>query len=292
MPFDYEALVGHLNIVGGRTLSTTPPGVLVEVAPKKAARGREMDTFFALVLPSGQKTASAAFYERMAQLAAETYFNSSGSVTSGVRTLYTLLNQQLNDHNRSELHHYEANMLCAVLHNNDLFVARVGSGGGIYYNTDQTEGFPANFDTEGALTGTPLGVQPVPDIKMSRYTVYTGSRLILADANLAEMDMAAMTNAIRAANLGEVLLNFRELAGQQINLVAAEFVPPDMPSHVALQEGHSSARMPTPAPTPPTPEIESAPVSELTGEARIQVQRSASNLLLKTAQGLDKSMPR
>jgi hypothetical protein len=35
MPFDYESLVGHLYIVGGRALSVTPPGALVEVAPKK-----------------------------------------------------------------------------------------------------------------------------------------------------------------------------------------------------------------------------------------------------------------
>ncbi|MBC7870407.1 MAG: hypothetical protein H7Y09_06170, partial [Chitinophagaceae bacterium] len=52
MAFEYEALVCHLYVVGGRSISAAPPGALVEVAPRKAARGREADTFFTLVLPS------------------------------------------------------------------------------------------------------------------------------------------------------------------------------------------------------------------------------------------------
>jgi hypothetical protein len=53
MAVELEALVGHIFIAGGRTIKTNPPGALCEVAPKKAARGREQDTFFVLVLPSG-----------------------------------------------------------------------------------------------------------------------------------------------------------------------------------------------------------------------------------------------
>jgi len=44
MPFELEALVGHLYVVNGRTISAPPPGALVEVSPRKAARGREADT--------------------------------------------------------------------------------------------------------------------------------------------------------------------------------------------------------------------------------------------------------
>ncbi len=74
MPIEYEALIGHLYVVGGRAISVAPPGLLVEAAPKRAARGRETDTFFALVTPAGETIAPEAFYERMAQLASDEYF--------------------------------------------------------------------------------------------------------------------------------------------------------------------------------------------------------------------------
>ncbi len=80
MAFEFEALVGHLHLVGGRAISIPPPGALVEVTPKKTARGRETDTFFALVLPGGDTDAKPEFFERMAGLACETYFGSSGSM--------------------------------------------------------------------------------------------------------------------------------------------------------------------------------------------------------------------
>ena len=128
MAFDFEALVGHLYMVGGRSLSTQPPGMLVEVAPKKAARGRELDTIFVLVTPSGDVTAPAAFYDQMANLAAERYFNSTGSVTAGLRAVFNSLNQDLVEHNGEGKRHYEANLVCSVLKDNELFLARAGAG--------------------------------------------------------------------------------------------------------------------------------------------------------------------
>mgnify|MGYP001606446612 CR=1 FL=1 len=110
MAFELEALVGHLYIVGGRTINTTPPGALVEVAPGKAARGREIDTFFALVLPSGD-IAPTSFYEQMALMSAERYFKQTGSVTAAVRKVLTHLNYNLYEHNQSGRHQYEANMI-------------------------------------------------------------------------------------------------------------------------------------------------------------------------------------
>src|SRR5687767_7983186 len=129
MAFDFEALVGHLYVVGGRSLSAQPPGMLVEVAPRKAARGREMDTIFVLVTPSGDATAPSAFYDQMAQVSAERYFNSTGSVTAGLRTVFNTINEDLTEHNSGgSKKRYEANILAAVLRDDEVFLARVGSG--------------------------------------------------------------------------------------------------------------------------------------------------------------------
>ncbi len=243
MAFDFEALVGHLYVVGGRSISTAPPGALVEVAPRKAQRGRETDTFFTLVLPSGEVNAPTSFYERMAKTAAEHYFNSGGSVTAGLRSAFNTLNQNLYDHNESAKQPYEADMLCAVLHNDSLFVGRVGAGVSVLRYNGQTKTLPEDVGDDEALFKPPMGVQPVPEVHMARYTVGNGSRLILGDSNLAEFETEKITGALLAQDLGEVLAALRELVMLQTTLMVVEFVPPETPATVPVHEGESTTEV-------------------------------------------------
>jgi hypothetical protein len=292
MLFDFESLVGHLYIVGGRSINANPPGLLVEVAPRKAARGREMDTFFALVLPAGHNPAPASFYERMAHLAAEQYFSSSGSVTSGVRTLFNALNTNLFEHNESAANRpYEANMICAILHGSDVFLARVGGGVAMLQTMGSIRAFPSSFDNDEALFGPPLGAQPVPDIKMTHHRLSSGARLILADPALADLDNARLENALSQANLGEVLLSYKSLATGNLTLLAVEFVPPESADSVAVRAGHSTrpeatAPVAQPAEAMAAPSAGPLPRTKLpTGGYR--VQRGASAVALRLADGLD-----
>ncbi len=290
MAFEYEALVGHLYIVNGRAISVAPPGALVEVAPKKAQRGREMDTFFTLVLPSGEVTAPASFYEQMAVLAAERYFSSSGSVTSGVRTLFNALNQNLYEHNLDHQRRYEASLICAVLHGDDLFVARVGAGVALVHIDGDLQPFPAAFENDEVLFGPPLGVQPIPDIKMTRYRVSSGARLTLADANLAEVNMEHMRSALTQPDISQVLTSFKPLIPRQIIMQVIEFVPPEVPVPIAVLEAHSSASLSsasiTPTPSPAITEQTEYVVSR-GAAARYQAQTGLSRATLRVANGLD-----
>lgn len=248
MPFEYEALVGQLYVVGGRSISTAPPGALVEVAPLKAARGREADTLFTLVLPSGDALAPAAFYERMALTAAEQYFESTGSVTAGLRETIEYLNGNLLEFNQSHPDKtYEANMLCAVLRGDDLIVARVGSGVVVYLHQGKCETLPADLANDEALFGPPLGVQPTTEIKLSRHRVTTGTRLVMADANLADFSSGQLEEAITAADISLTIVAFKELARLQLSLLAVEFVPPEAPVSTSIpipvREGASSVEI-------------------------------------------------
>ncbi|GIL11363.1 MAG: hypothetical protein BroJett038_00830 [Chloroflexota bacterium] len=244
MPLEFEALVGHLYIVGSRAISAAPPGALVEVAPKKAARGRELDTFFTLVLPSGEVVAPSKFYEQMATLGAERYFSSAGSVTAGLRAVFNSLNENLTEHNSSGKRRYEASMLCAVLRDDEVYLARVGSGVALLWDGGQLQPFPADFSQDEALFGPPLGVHPVPDIKMAKYTIHEGARLVLADPSLADMETAKTNAALAATDIGEVLAAFKALAAASITLLAVEFVTPETPSPVVVKESESTARVP------------------------------------------------
>lgn len=240
MPFELEALVGHLYIAGGRTIKTTPPGALCEVAPRRAARGREVDTFFTLVLPSGT-IAPNTFYQQMALMAAERYFSNTGSVTSALREVYNSLNNNLFEHNQGNRTHYEAAMLSVVLRSEELFVARVGAAALALYSNAETVTFPADLNNDEALFKPPLGVQPIPEVEMSRYKLHSGSRVLLADANIAEIQPDKLRDALQAATLEEVLEQFKLLVTLQTQLLVAEFVPPEEPVPVPTVTGQSSA---------------------------------------------------
>ncbi len=240
MPIEYEALIGHLYVVGGRAISVAPPGLLVEAAPKRAARGRETDTFFALVTPAGETIAPAAFYERMAQLASDEYFESSGSVTSALRDVLANINENLFEHNSTDPRRYEANVIAGVLRGADLYLGKIGTGAGLLALKDTTQAFPADFSDKAALKGVSMGVEMTPEIKMAKYTVSANTRLLLADAALAEQPLDEVQAAVGLEDIGAVLAKLREIVKTQITLLALEFVPPDQPVALPIKETAST----------------------------------------------------
>jgi hypothetical protein len=241
MAFELEALVGHLYIAGKRAINTTPPGALVEVAPIKAARGRETDTFFVLVLPSGN-VAPTSFYEQMAKMSTERYFATGGSVTSALREVFNSLNYNLFEHNRSGRRHYETNLICAVLRDEELYIGRVGAGAAVLRHSGITATYPENLTDDDALYQPPLGVQPMPNIELKRYNVGVGSRLILTDANIAEIRLEKITQALVAQKLEETLTDFKLMVTLQIQMMVIEFVPVNQtPSDQAITGESSEA---------------------------------------------------
>jgi len=284
MPFEYEALVGHLYVVGGRAVSAHPPGALVEVAPKRAARGRETDTFFVLVLPSGEAVASASFYERMAQTAAERYFDSTGSVTAGLRQVYNSLNQDLREHNEAQGNTpYEANMITAVLRGSDLIVARVGAAVAMVRHMGATQTVPNDLDNDDAVYEAPLGVKLTIDPKMTRFQVINGTRLIFADANLTELPLDGLTRAIAEADIGLSLIAFKELARLSLTLLAIEFVTPESPAPLPVPEGESTLAIADASKARPHNPVTDAPEQEL---RRARANKRPPKVVLQTQRGL------
>lgn len=68
-----------------------------------------------------------------------------------------------------------------VLKDDELFLARAGAGVALYRHMGEMQPFPTDFSNDEVLYGPPLGVQPVPDIKMTRYGVMQGSRLVMSE---------------------------------------------------------------------------------------------------------------
>lgn len=281
MAFEYEALVGNLYVVGGRAVSVPPPGALVEVAPRRAARGRETDTFFALVLPSGDAAAPTSFFERMVQLAAERYFESTGSVTTGIKQVFASLNQDLYNHNQEPGNRpYEANMICAVLRGDDLIIGRVGAAVAILRHQDQISTVPEDLTNEEAVFDPPIGVQLAPEIKLTRHRVATSTRMIFADAHLADLPLERVTAAMGEQDMSMLLIAFKELARLTLSVLAVEFVPPDIPAPIPVPEGESTVTI---AEAARASGGKQAPESLETARKRV---RKPPRLLLHTQRGL------
>ncbi len=169
---DLQAWVGHLFIVGGRAVRTPPPGALAETAPRRAPRIREGDTFFILVTPSGDLRASAAYFEELAQLGADTYFGSTGGITGGLR-------EALNAIDRHAIAQ-EVNALAVVLRGSALYAARGGRTFAALSQDDTITFFPDDrLDPLGGHL-PPLGAGSTPEIQLAHYTVAPGHTLLLA----------------------------------------------------------------------------------------------------------------
>ncbi len=239
MAFELEALVGHVYVVGGKVIKTNPPGALCEVAPRKCARGREADTFFVLVLPSGNP-APVSFYEQMAMLAAERYFAISGSVSAALKEMLTAVNNSLYEHNVSGRKPYETNIICAVLRGSELTIARVGACAAVLRHSGLTLTYPENLSDEDALYQPPLGVRPIPEVLLKRYSVDSGTRFVLVDASVAELKPEALTQALVASNIEQVLEEYKLIALGQTQAMVVELVRSEVTASVPVVAGDSS----------------------------------------------------
>ena len=242
MAFELEALVGHLYIFSGRAIRVNPPGALVEAAPHSAARAREGDTFFTLVVPSGY-IAPTTFYEQMAKLAAERYFNTGGSVTIALRTMFQALNRNLYEHNRAGQQEYETSIIVAILHEQDVYVGRVGPVVSALHTNSLTLTFPEDLSDDEPLFSAPLGVLPEPEVKMVRYAVNAGTRLLLSDANAADIPADELDSILTESDIEKALEGLRKAIRVQGQLMLVELVPPEFESPMSAAPGASSTEV-------------------------------------------------
>ena len=132
-------------------------------------------------------------------------------------------------------------MLCVVLRGADLYLGKVGSGVGLFRKDGDTQPFPTDFSYREALHTPPLGVQPEAEIRMGRYQVTPGTRLLLSDTALVDFPMQTLTGALALEDVGAVLASLREQAKRQITAMAVEFVAPNQPVRLPAKTGESTA---------------------------------------------------
>src|SRR5579859_3059190 len=253
---ELEALVGYVYVVGGRAVSATPPGALVELPPRKPQRGREQDTFFALVTPAGANVGQATFYEELARLAADLYFRTSGGVTGGLREAIGVVNNNLIEHNVVAGQRYEANMICLVLRGREVYVARAGACLCLLRQEDSFVTLPDDLHDEYALNALPLGYSPVADIKLAHYEVAPGHVMAFGDVAFAQANAQALHEALGGDGIQGIIALLKALGGAAAQAMVIQFVSVDTPDPViqTAQPGAPFSRSSAaPASTPAGP---------------------------------------
>lgn len=261
-----EALLGHLFVVGGRSLSSKPPGALVQVAPRRAHRTRENDTLFVLITPAGQAQVSASFYENLAKVASENYFKSRVGVTGALREAFNAINTAIQAQNQKQATDYRAGALLMVKRGEEIFLARSGTTLCVSRQAGQYITFPDDPDMINLM---PLGSQTNPVLEFAHYALQANDMFVLGDAGLAVVTDEMLQKATRTGDINQVLEILEKAVQRQAFASVVQFVGPD--------GAPAPAAPPQPIAIPATPE----PHPEIRREA-IPTVETLSALLIES----------
>ncbi len=244
MSVELEALVGHLFVVDGRPVSAASPGAIASPPPRRAARGRDIDTFFGLVtLGEGQRV-SAALYEQLAGLVSSKYFATGGSVTSALREAIGTINAAVRSENASRPEPLDIGFVCGVLRENELIVAVTGPARCfLAQGNEQIERLPDAYDLAEAML--PLGKESEPDIRFYRRAVEEEDFLILSDSGLTPLSDVTFREAVEEKRVEKAINTLRSAAAPFTTAVIIQFVAPLAPEEDLLEaadEDRASAR--------------------------------------------------
>lgn len=178
MPPALEAEVGLIHIAGAALRATPPPGTVARTAPRRSGRGRADDILFLDLSLRGAADGPTGLQQHLAQLGAEAFFKTPGSVTAALRESAAVVNDHLVDTNRQrEGSGLEANWFAGVLRGTDFYVAHAGGGEAIHLREESVH----RFSSQEAET-RPLGISTSPRLRYHHLEVRAGDMLLLTSA--------------------------------------------------------------------------------------------------------------
>jgi hypothetical protein len=123
-----DADILPVQYADARLSDDMPRGYLLRPAPRRSARGRGSDTFLMGLGMLPGSTAPAALADDLCQLGARAYFETPGSVTAALRAAFTAVNEELLLAGTGVVSTaIQANVICAVMHDEALYLGYVGS---------------------------------------------------------------------------------------------------------------------------------------------------------------------
>ncbi|MCA9994904.1 MAG: hypothetical protein KDE56_04110 [Anaerolineales bacterium] len=246
---ELQAITGQLYVVNGQAqTAVSVPGLLATSAPKKANRSRSRDFLFVHLTLSGKVEETAVLTLDLLATINESYFQSSGSVTAGLRRALINANEKLLRHNLSQSGpSREGAITCAVLRNNELYMLQAGEALALLGRQFGVERLPAHLPERLTPVGRTAGL----DIRYFHQQIDLGDMLLLADPRIAHLPSDQLAPALVDVDVETGLDELRDLVGSDsARLLLIEF------SDEAVTV---TPTQPTAAPPPPHDEMPTVP---------------------------------
>jgi hypothetical protein len=172
-----EPIVGKVHVVGGTRLEDAVP-CAASLTPPRAARGREGERLFVLLDLAGP--ASPHLYRELREVVVQTYWSTAGSITAALRQAAAAANRYLFRTNLdcAPSDRCDGGLICAVVHDDDIFVLRAGSGQACCLHGEHLE---CLFRGEEPPA---LGVGSLADVRLHHTFIAPGGTLLLTSTAL------------------------------------------------------------------------------------------------------------
>jgi len=162
-------------------------------------------------------------------LAIQTFYESPGSVTAGLRQAVRTVNRHLLDTNAASIPGQEiwAGLTCVALRDNDLFIAQGGPSLVYVLRDGELLAFPKPDSVpEGPSSSPPLGEEPQPNVELSHCAVDEGDTFLLVASHLPYLaDAEQITAALGAGDPDAVLQQISKLVQQgDFSAVAVQLI--------------------------------------------------------------------
>ncbi|HSJ53111.1 MAG TPA: hypothetical protein VLC52_05125, partial [Anaerolineae bacterium] len=243
-----QTTVGQLAQVGGGRVDQ-PSGTLVDERASRQSGSRGRDKLYALVETSGPLDGREAAAQEIVRTLRQAYFAQPGSVTAGLQHAIREANSLLLEENRNSLpgERRTAGVTCAVLRDQDLFVAQAGPAAAYLEQKGQVSRFP---DVSPWLDGIPpeemdcfpLGERRDLNVALFHAQMEAGDQILLADERLARAVTPEAWPEILAQDTLETVWDGLLTASGGSDLVALL---------VRLGPPAGAGRVPAAAPRPP-----------------------------------------
>ncbi len=218
MPDHFDADTSLLNVAGGRPLPEDPPGFGAFAPPRRAARGREKDALFLCLGLRSRATIAPERRTELLDLAAATFFGSTGSITAALRQALAAVNQNLLDANVNTGAPVQGGLICAALRGEDFYAVQCGAGMVVAAHQAGLERFPN-------LPSRPLGLSNTLDAHYFHTAVREGEYFALTSSAPAGWSDAALSGLGGLATLSHVAERLKETSGGDFTAMVGRFEP-------------------------------------------------------------------
>ena len=175
-----EPSVSALCVVDGVTVEDATPFAQASTPPSDVVRDRQNEKLFFLVNPTDAGTPRLC--RELHEVATQTYWATSGSVTAALRRAVSLANVYLFEHNLNADPNQRcyAGLSCAVLRDNDLFLLQAGPACACVLQGGRLQCFPLGERLAH------IGIRPVADVRLHHALASPGDTLLLTSCALLQ----------------------------------------------------------------------------------------------------------